>query len=145
MYVVGDWVKGNVGNLSFGDWCSSPRKEKNSKPPTGENIVPREQKIKVNPNGGKQGGIPEKESPGIANTKSDPNGRQTKLVPRRPWGNSNKYPNGSNSEAPAKAKRDPRKGISFEFHAQVRSDRAPKGNTFLGSWRFFYMYGTIST
>ena len=32
--------------------------------------------IKVNPNGGKQGGIPEKESPGIANNQSDPNGRQ---------------------------------------------------------------------
>ena len=39
--------------------------------------------IKVNPNGGKQGGIPEKESLGIANPKSNPNGLQTKLVPRR--------------------------------------------------------------
>ena len=39
--------------------------------------------IKVNPNGGKQVGIPEKESLGIANPKSDPNGRQNKLVPRR--------------------------------------------------------------
>ena len=37
--------------------------------------------IKVNPNGGKQGGIPEKESPGIMNNKSDPNGRQKELVP----------------------------------------------------------------
>ena len=36
--------------------------------------------IKVNPNGGKQGGIPEKESPGIANKKSDPNGRQKEIT-----------------------------------------------------------------
>ena len=31
--------------------------------------------VKVNPNGEKKGGIPKKESPGIANNKSDPNGR----------------------------------------------------------------------
>ena len=63
--------------------------------------------IKVNPTGGKQGGIPEKKSPGIVNNKSDPNRRQTELVPRRPRGNSNKDPSGSNSEVPAKAKRNP--------------------------------------
>ena len=39
--------------------------------------------IKVNPNGGKQGGIPEKESLGISNNKSDPYERQKELVPRR--------------------------------------------------------------
>ena len=50
--------------------------------------------VKVNPNGGKQGGIPNKESPGIANNKSDPNVRQKELVPRRPRGNSNKNPIG---------------------------------------------------
>ena len=88
--------------------CSSPRKENNSKPPTGENVVPRKRTIKVNPNRGKQGGIPEKESPGIANPKGDPNGRQTELVPRRQQENSNTYPSGSNYEAPAKAKRHPR-------------------------------------
>ena len=113
--------------------CSSPRKEKNSKIPAGGNVVPRKRKIKVNPNRVKQRGIPEKEYPGIVNPKSDPNGRQKKLVPRRPQGNSNKYPSGSNSEAPAKAKRNPRKGISFESHAQVLSERAPKGNKFLGA------------
>ena len=69
----------------------------------GENLVPRGQTIKVNPNGGKQGGIPKKESPAIANPKSDPNGRQTELVRRHPQENSNQDPNGSNSEAPAKA------------------------------------------
>ena len=63
--------------------------------------------IKVNPKGGKQVGIPEKESPGIRNNKSDPNGRQTELVPGRPQGNSNKDPSGSHSEVPAKAKRNP--------------------------------------
>ena len=99
----------------------------------GENVVPCEQTIKVNRNGGKQGGIPEKESPGIANPKGDPNGRQTELVTKRPRENSNEYTSGSNSEAPAKAKMNPRKGISFEFHPQVRSERAPKGNKFRGA------------
>ena len=103
-----------------------------------ENLVPHEQTIKLNPNGEKQGGIPEKESPGIANTKGDPNGRQTELVPRRPQENFNDDPSGSNSEALAKAKRNPQNGISFEFHAQVRSKRAPKGNKFLGAWRKFF-------
>ena len=42
----------------------------------GENWVPSEHTINVNPNGGKQGGIPEKESPGIANPKGDLNGCQ---------------------------------------------------------------------
>ena len=115
--------------------CSSPRKDKNSKPPTGENVAPREQTIKVNPNGGKQGNIPVKEYLGITNTKSDPNRCQTELVPRRPRENSIEDPSGSNSEAPAKAKRNLQKGISFEFHALVRSERAPKGNKFLGAWR----------
>ena len=63
--------------------------------------------IKVNPYGGKQGGIPEKESPGIVNNKSDPNGRQKELVPRHPRGNSNKNPSGSNSAVPPNAKGDP--------------------------------------
>ena len=53
--------------------------------------------IKVNPNGGKQGGIIEQESLEIVNNKSDPNGRQMELVPRRPQGNSNKDPSESNS------------------------------------------------
>ena len=65
--------------------------------------------VKVNPNGGKQGEIPKKESPGIANNKSDPNGCQKELVPRRPWGNSNKNPSGSNSAVQAETKGDPRR------------------------------------
>ena len=85
---------------------SSPIKEKNSKPPTGENVVPRERTIKVNTNRGKQGGLPEKESTGIVNPKSDQNGRETELVPRRLQENFNKDPSGSNYEAPAKAKRN---------------------------------------
>ena len=63
--------------------------------------------IKVNPNGGKQGGIPEKESPGIANDKSDPDGRQTEEVTGCPRGNSNKDSSRSNFEVPAKPKRNP--------------------------------------
>ena len=74
--------------------------------------------IKVNPNRGKQGVIPEKESPGIVNNKSDPNGRQKELVLRRLRGNSNKNPSGSNSEVPAKAKGNPRRESPFEFYAQ---------------------------
>ena len=137
MYVVGNWIERNVGHLSFGDWCSSPRKEKNSKPPTGGNVFPCKETIKVNPNRGKQRGIPEKESPGIANNQSDPNGRQTELVPRRPQKNSNMDPSGSNSEVRTKAKRNPWKESTFEFQAQVRSDQAPKGNKFLSAWGNF--------
>ena len=93
--------------------------------------------IKVNPNEGKQGGIPEKESPGIANNKSDPNGRQKELVPRRPRGNSSKNPSGSNYAVPAKAKGNPQRESSFEFYVQVRSERAPKENKFLSACRNF--------
>ena len=93
--------------------------------------------IEVNPNRGKQGGIPEKESPGITNKKSDPNGRQKELVPRRPQGNSNKNPSGSNSAVPEKSKGDTRRESTFEFYAQVRSERAPKGNKFLSACRNF--------
>ena len=90
MYVVGDWVEGNVGNMYFGDWCSPPRKEKNGKRPTGESLVPHERIIRVNPNRGKQGGIQEKESPGIANPKGDPSWRQMELIPMCHRYNSNK-------------------------------------------------------
>ena len=62
------------------------------KPPTEENVVPRKLTIRVNPNGGKQGGIPEKESLGIANPKVDPSGRQIELVPSYPQENPNKDP-----------------------------------------------------
>ena len=74
----------NKQNMQVNNVCSSPRKEKNSKPPTGENVVPCEQIIKTKTNGGKQGEIPENKSSGIVNPKSDPNRRQTKLVLRRP-------------------------------------------------------------
>ena len=91
--------------------------------------------VKVNTNGGKQGGTPKKESPGIVNNKSKTNGHQKELVPRRPQGNSNKNPSGSNSAVPAEAKGDPRREIPFEFYAQVRSERAQKGNKFLSACR----------
>ena len=93
--------------------------------------------IKVNPNEGKQGGISKKESPGIANNKSDPNGRQKELFPRRMRGNSNKNPSGSNSAVPEKAKGNPRRESPFEFYAQVRSEWALKGNKFLSACRNF--------
>ena len=92
MYVVSDWVKENVENMSFGDRWSSPRKEENRNSPTGENVVPREKTIRVNPNGVKQGGIPKKESLMIANPKGNPSGRQTKLFPRCQRENSNEDP-----------------------------------------------------
>ena len=46
------------------------------KPLQGKTEFLENKTIKVNPNWGKQGGIPEKESPEIVNNKSDPNGRQ---------------------------------------------------------------------
>ena len=134
MYVVSDWVKGNVDNLSFCDLCSSPRKEKNSKPLTGVNVVPRERISRVNPNRGKQEGIPKKESPLIANPKGDPSWCQTELIPRCPQKhfqqNLELAPKGINSKAPEKANRNPREGTSGDFHPQVRSKLAPKGNKF---------------
>ena len=48
----------------------------------GENVVPHKRISRLNPNRGKQGGIPEKKSPGIANTKGDPSWRKTELVLR---------------------------------------------------------------
>ena len=91
MYIFGNWVKGDVGSLSFGDLCSSPRKEKNSKPPTGRSVVPHERISRFNPNGGKQGGIHKTESPGILNLKDDPSWRQTELIRRCQRDNSKKY------------------------------------------------------
>ena len=52
MYVVGNWVKRNMGNISFSDCYISPREEKNSKPIPVENIVPHKRISRVNPNGG---------------------------------------------------------------------------------------------
>ena len=122
---------------------SSPRKERNRKPPTGGNVVPRKQTIRVNPNEGKQGGIPEKEAPWIANPKGNPSGCKTELFPRcrkeKFQQRSELEPKETNSEAPAKAKRNPREGISGDFHSQVRSELAPKWNKFRGAWRKFFM------
>ena len=74
----------------------------------GENVAPRDPTIRVNPNRGRHGGIPKKESPGIANTKGNPSGCQTELVPRYPRENSNEDPIWRQMElipgAPAKAK-----------------------------------------
>ena len=83
-------------------------------PLRGKMVFLAKKTIKVNPNGGKKGGIPEKESPGIANNKSDPNGRQKELVQRRLRGNPNKNPSGSNSAVPAKAKGNPRRESQSE-------------------------------
>ena len=79
--------------------CSSPRKEKNIKPPTGENVVPHERISRVNPIRVKQGGTPEKESPVIANTKGDPSWCQTEFIPRCPRENSNKDPSWRQKES----------------------------------------------
>ena len=51
--------------------------------------VPLEWISRVNPNGGIRGWIPEKEFPGIANSKGDPSGRQKELILRCPRENSN--------------------------------------------------------
>ena len=56
----------------------------------GENIVTHGWIRRVNSNGGKQGGIPEKESAGISDPKGYPSWRQTELIPRCQRENSNK-------------------------------------------------------
>ena len=117
--------------------CSSPRNEKNSNPPTGENLVPCKRIIRVNPNKGKQGGILEKESPGIANSQRiselAPNGINSEVPAGKFQRRSKLAPKEINSKTPAKAKRNPREGISGDFHSQVQSELAPKGNKFRGA------------
>ena len=56
----------------------------------GKYVGPHERIRRVNPKGGKQGVIPEKESPGIANTKGYPIWLQTELIPRFQRENSNR-------------------------------------------------------
>ena len=58
----------------------------------GENVVVRKLIIRVNPNGGKQGGIPEKEPPRITNPKGDPSWRQMEFIPGCQRDNSNEDP-----------------------------------------------------
>ena len=62
---------------------------------------------------------------------------QTELIPRCLRENSNEDPSWGQKElffdAPAKVKRNPREGISGDFHSQVRSKLAPKGNKFRGA------------
>ena len=106
-------------------------------PLQGETEFLANETIKVNPNGVKQGGIPEKESLGIANNKSNPNGRQNELVLKLPRGNSKKNSSGSNSVVPAKAKENPQRESPFEIYAQVRSEQASKGNKFISACRNF--------
>ena len=74
------------------------------KPLRGETEFLANKTIKVNPNGRKTRGNPQEGISGIVNNKSDPNGRQKELVPRRPRGNSNMNPSVSNSAVPAEAK-----------------------------------------
>ena len=64
-------------------------------------------------------GANKKESPGITNTKGDPSWRQTELIPKVSVGKfQQRYelaPKGMNSEAPAKANRNPLKESSGIF------------------------------
>ena len=70
----------------------SPRKEKYNKTPTGKYLVPHKRISRVNPNRGKQGGIPKKESLGIANHKVDPSCHKKELIPRFQRDNANEDP-----------------------------------------------------
>ena len=110
--MVGRWDTKRGQRRRRGDGVPQERR-RTVNPLRGKTEFLANETVKVNPNGGKQGGIPKKESPGIANNKSDPNGRQKELVPRRPRGNSNKKPSGSNSAVPAEAKGNPRRKIPF--------------------------------
>ena len=106
--------------------CSFPQTNKQSKPQKG-----------------KQGGIPKKGISGNCQSqrKSEPaQNRKNYEVPLvRFQRRSELAPKGVNSKAPAKTKRDPREGISGDFHSQERSKLARKGNKFRGA------SGTIST
>ena len=82
----------SIPTKTVGYIYSSPRKENNSKPPTGENVVPHERIIRVNPNRRKQVGIPKKESLEIENPKGNPIWRQTELILRCQRENSNEDP-----------------------------------------------------
>ena len=77
--------------------CSSPRKEKDIKTPTGTYVVPHERRIIVNPTRKNQRGIPEN------NLQESPIPGRSKLAPKE-----------SNSEVP-------------EENFQQRSELAPKG------------------
>ena len=99
--------------------CSSPRKDKYSKSPTGKYLVPHERIIRVNPNGGKQGGIPEKESPGIANPKGYPSWRQTELIPKCQRENSNEDPSWRQKELIPRCQRENFAPTEFEIQIWV--------------------------
>ena len=136
MYVVGDWVKWKVGNMSFGDWCSFPRKEKNSKPPNGGKCSPSRTNKQSKPQQGKT-----RRNPREGISRNHKPQRQSELASNginseMPAGQFQRISEltlkGINSEAPAKAKMNPREGISGDFHSQGRFDLAPKGNKFQG-------------
>ena len=127
------------GKLSWASTDVVPQERRRTvNPLRGKTEFLANETIKVNPNGVIKEGINEKEYPVIANNQSDTNGRQIELVPRRPRGNSNNDPSGSNSEVRAKAKRNPWRESPFEFHAQVRSERAPVSEkTFYVGYDFY--------
>ena len=142
MYIIGDWVEGNEGNLSFGDWFSTPRKYNNSKPPTGKCSSPRTNNHSK-PQRGETRRNPQEETSGNRKSKKQselaPNGFNSKVPSGQFQRRSKLAPKRINSEAPEKAKRNPWEGISGNFHSQGRSKLAPKVNKLWGASR------TIST
>ena len=134
---MGNFGQGNSQGISSEILWSSPREEKNRKPPTGGNVVSCERTIRVNPNGGKtrrntlEGISGDRKSQ--RQSKRAPNGISSEVPAGKFQRRSELAPKGINYEAPAKAKRNPREGISGDFHSQVRSKLAPKGNKFRGA------------
>ena len=107
-------------------WVVSAIHDEKCKPPTGENLVLHERINRVNPNGGKQGEIPEKESPGIANPEGNPSWHQTELILRCQRENSNKDLNWRQNELIPRRQRK-RKGIpekeypEFSFLMEIQA------------------------
>ena len=77
-------------SCTFGDWCSSPRKEKYSKNPTEICSSPRKEKHSK-PQRGKAKRNPRKEEyPGISNPNKYPSWCQKEIIPRCQRKHSNK-------------------------------------------------------
>ena len=75
----------------------------------------------------------------------EPNGINSKVPAGQFQRRSELAPKGINSKAPEKAKRNPREGISRDFHSQGRSELAPKGSKIRGASGKIPTLCTIST
>ena len=83
----------------------------------GKYAVPHKLVSLVNPNGGKQGGKPERESTGIENPKGDPSWHQKELFTRCQGENSNENPSWCQKELIPRHQREVwrQRNLKFKF------------------------------